>query len=98
MDAWGALASFMGIAVGTETDGLSLGLLRRDPLHGDLAASLTSLREDQGAPVAEVALRCPPGVTKAFVEKQLVDRTAAFHRATGTTIAVQVELPSGSRP
>ncbi len=98
MDAWGALASFMGIAVGTETDGLSLGLLRRDPLHGNLAASLTSLREDQGAPVAEVALRCPPGVTKAFVEKQLVDRTAAFHRATGTTIAVQVELPSGSRP
>ena len=98
MDSWGALASFTGIAVGTETDGLSLGLLRRDPLHGSLTASFTSLREDKGVPVAEVALRYPPGITRAFVEKQLADRTAAFHRATGATIAVQVALPGESRP
>jgi hypothetical protein len=90
MDAWGALASFTGIAVGTETDGLSLGLLRRDALHGDLAASFTSLREEKGAPAAEVTLRCPPGITRAFVEKQLADRTAAFQRATGAKIAVEI--------
>lgn len=93
LDTWGALASFTGFAVGTETDGLSLGLLRRDPLHGNLTASFASLREEKGAPVAEVTLRCPPGVTQAFVEKQLAGRTAAFRRATGATIAVQVELP-----
>jgi hypothetical protein len=98
MDAWGTLASFTGFAVGTETDGLSLGLLRRDPLHGNLTASFTSLREEKGAPVAEVTLRCPPGVTQTFIEKQLAGRTTAFHRATGATIAVQVELPTGKRP
>jgi hypothetical protein len=90
MDAWGALASFAGIAVGTETDGLSLGLLRRDALHGNLTASFTSLREEKGAPVAEVTLRCPPGITRELVEKQLADRTAAFQRATGATIAVAI--------
>jgi hypothetical protein len=98
MDAWGALASFTGFAVGTETDGLSLGLLRRDPLHGNLTASFTSLREEKGAPTAEVALRCPPAITKAFVETQVAGRTTAFRRATGATIAVQVELPAGKRP
>jgi hypothetical protein len=97
MDAWGALASFTGFAVGTETDGLSLGLLRRDPLHGNLTASFTALREEKGAPVAEVTLRYPPGVPQPFIEKQLAGRTAAFHRATGATIAVQVVLPGEPR-
>jgi hypothetical protein len=92
MDPWGALATFTGIAVGTETDGLSLGLARRDPAQGNLTAHLTSLREEKGAPVAEVSLRYPPGLAKAFVEKQLADRAAAFARRTGAKIAVQVDL------
>lgn len=97
MDPWGALATFTGIAVGTETDGLSLGLARRDPARGNLTAHLTSLREDKGAPVAEVALRYPPGLAKAFVEKQLADRAAAFARRTGATIAIQIDLKGGEQ-
>jgi hypothetical protein len=92
MDPWGALATFTGVAVGTETDGLSLGLARHDPAQGNLTAHLTSLREEKGDPVAEVSLRYPSGLAKTFAEKQLADRAAAFARRTGATIAIQVDL------
>jgi dipeptidase D len=92
MDSWGALASFTGIAVGTETNGLSLGLAHRDAVMGDLTTNLSFLREDKGTPVAEINIRYPRGIAKDFMEKQLADRAAAFARRAGATIAVQVDL------
>ena len=94
MDPWGALASFTGVAVGTETDGRSLGLAHRDPVMGELTSNLSFLREDKGAPVAEINVRYPRGIAKEAMEKQLADRAAVFGRRTGAAIAAQVNLTS----
>jgi succinyl-diaminopimelate desuccinylase len=94
MDPWGALAAFTGNAVGTETDGRSLGLGHRDAVMGDLTSNLSFLREDQGAPVAQVNIRYPRGIDKELMEKQLAGRAAAFSRQTGATIATDVNLAS----
>jgi dipeptidase D len=94
MDAWGALASFTGVAVGTQTNGTALGFARRDPVMGELTVNLSFLREDKGEPVAEINIRYPRGITKDTMEKQLADRTAAFARRTNAPIATTVNLTS----
>lgn len=94
MDPWGALTAFTGNAVGTETDGRSLGLGHRDAVMGELTSNLSFLREDQGAPVAQVNIRYPRGIDKELMEKQLAGRAAAFSRQTGATIATDVNLSS----
>ncbi len=94
MDPWGALASFTGIAVGTETNGTALGLAHRDPVMGELTANLSFLRDEKGTPVAEINIRYPRGIAKPEMEKQLADRTAAFTRRTGAGIAATVNLTS----
>ena len=92
MDAWGALATFTGIAVGTETNGRSLGIDHRDAVMGELTSNLSFLREDKGAPVAEVNVRVPRGLTKAQIEKQVAERTGVFSRRAGVTVIPEVEM------
>jgi predicted dipeptidase len=94
MDAWGALASFVGAAVGTETDGRSLGIQHVDPAMGALTSNLSFLLEENGAPVARINIRPPRGITKEQIEKSLAERAAAFSRRTGAAITTQTELPS----
>ncbi len=94
LDRWGALAAFVGGAVGTESDGRSLGLARRDPVMGELTANLSFLREKDGVPIAEVNIRQPQGVTKAEIEKSLAERVAIFDRASGAAIAAATEIAS----
>jgi dipeptidase D len=94
LDRWGALAAFVGGAVGTETDGRSLGIARRDPVMGELTANLSFLREKDGTPTAEVNIRPPQGVTKAAIEKSLAERIAVFDRASGAAVAAAVEIAS----
>jgi dipeptidase D len=94
LDPWGALASFTGIAVGTETNGAALGLAHRDAVMGELTSNLSFLREDKGAPVAEVNIRYPRGIDKKKMETQLADRAAAFTRKTGATVEAGVNLTS----
>jgi dipeptidase D len=94
MDPWGALAAFTGNAIGAETDARSLGLAHHDAVMGDLTSNLSFLREDQGAPIAQINIRYPKGIAKDFMEKQLAGRTAAFTGRTGATIATEVNLLS----
>jgi len=94
MDPWGALASFVGFAVGTETDGRSLGIQHADPAMGALTSSLSFLLEENGAPVARINIRAPRGITKEQIEKSLAERTAAFAKQTGATIATETALLS----
>jgi dipeptidase D len=94
LDAWGALSAFTGNAVGMETDGRSLGLGTRDTVMGELTSNLSFLREDQGAPIAQINIRYPRGITKDVIEKQLAGRAAAFSRSSGATIAADVNLTS----
>jgi acetylornithine deacetylase/succinyl-diaminopimelate desuccinylase-like protein len=94
MDPWGALAAFTGIAVGTETDGRSLGLAHRDPVMGELTSNFSFLREDQGAPIAQINIRYPRGIAKETIEKMLADRAAAFAKRSGASMATQVDLLS----
>ncbi|MBW8874529.1 MAG: Sapep family Mn(2+)-dependent dipeptidase [Acidobacteria bacterium] len=92
MDAWGALAAFTGIAVGTETNGRSLGIDHRDAVTGELTSNLSFLREDKGAPVAEVNVRTPRGLTKAQIEKSVAERTGVFSRRAAATVIPEVEI------
>ncbi|HEX4960480.1 MAG TPA: Sapep family Mn(2+)-dependent dipeptidase [Thermoanaerobaculia bacterium] len=94
MDAWGALASFTGIAVGTETDGRSLGIDHRDSLMGALTSNLSFLREDKGTPIAEVNIRVPRGIGKEEIEKKLAERTVVFTRRAGAAMTAEVEIAS----
>ncbi|HKI05280.1 MAG TPA: Sapep family Mn(2+)-dependent dipeptidase [Thermoanaerobaculia bacterium] len=94
MDPWGALAAFTGGAVGAETDGRSLGLAHRDAVMGDLTSNISFLREDQGAPIAQINIRYPRGIAKDLMEKQLAERTTAFSRRSGATMTAEVNLTS----
>jgi dipeptidase D len=94
MDSWGALASFVGVAVGTETDGRSLGIQHADPAMGALTSNLSFLLEENGASVARINIRVPRGITKERIEKSLAERAAAFSRQTGATIATETALLS----
>jgi dipeptidase D len=94
MDPWGALASFVGSAIGTETDGRSLGIQHVDPAMGALTTNLSFILEENGAPVARVNIRPPRGITKERIEKSLAERAAAFSRRTGATIATETALLS----
>jgi len=92
LDSWGALASFTGIAVGTETDGKSLGIAYRDALTGDMTANLSFVQDEKGVPTAHVNIRRPRGITKEAILKAAGDRTATFARRTGATIAIESDL------
>ena len=92
LDAWGALAAFTGVAVGTETNGRSLGLDHRDAVMGELTSNLSFLRDDKGTPVAEVNIRVPRGIDKARIEKQVAERTGVFSRRAGAQIVPEVVM------
>jgi predicted dipeptidase len=92
MDAWGALAAFTGIAVGTETNGRSLGIDHRDAVMGELTSNLSFLRDDKGTPVAEVNIRVPRGIDKPRIEKQVAERTGVFSRRAGAQIVPEVVM------
>ena len=90
MDPWGALAAFTGIAVGTETNGRSLGIAHRDEVMGELTANLSFLREDKGTPIAEINIRAPRGITKEEIASRLAERSAVFARQSGATVTAEV--------
>ncbi|MFP5288889.1 MAG: Sapep family Mn(2+)-dependent dipeptidase, partial [Thermoanaerobaculia bacterium] len=92
MDAWGALASFVGVAVGTETDGRSLGIQHVNPAMGALTCNLSFLLEENGAPIARLNIRPPRGIAREQIEKSLAERTAAFLRRTGAPITAETDL------
>jgi hypothetical protein len=91
LDDWGSLASFMGTAVGLETDGASLGIAHTDPVMGPLTSSFVYLLEE-GKPTARVNVRVPRGITKPEMETSLAERTAAFQAKYGGQIAATVQL------
>jgi predicted dipeptidase len=92
LDAWGALASFTGVAVGTETNGRSLGIDHRDAVMGELTSSLAFLRDDKGTPIAEVNIRVPRGINQQQIEKQVAERTGVFSRRAAAQIVPKVVL------
>ncbi len=92
MDPWGALAAFTGIAVGTETNGHSLGIDHRDAVMGELTSNLSFLRDEKGAPLAEVNIRVPRGIDKTRIEKQVTERTSVFSRRAAAQIVPEVEM------
>jgi dipeptidase D len=93
-DARGALATFVGVAVGTETNGNALGIAHRDPAMGDLTSSLAFLVEEEAAPVARINIRVPRGITRDEMVQRIGERTAAFEKRTGAGIAAEVTLAS----
>ena len=93
-DARGALATFVGLALGTETNGNALGIAHRDPGMGDLTVSLAFLAEEEGDPVARINLRVPRGITRDEIARRIDERAAAFEKRAGAGIAAEVTLPS----
>jgi dipeptidase D len=92
LDAWGSLASFMGTAVGLETDGASLGIARNDPVIGPLTSCLVYLLEEEGKPAARVNIRVPRGITQPEMEASLAERASAFQTKGGGKVATSVQL------
>jgi dipeptidase D len=94
MDAWGALAAFTGSVIGTEMDGRSLGVAHHDEVMGSLTSNLSFLREDQGAPIAEINLRVPRGLSNEEITKRIAARAADFQKRTGAVMTMDSKLLS----
>jgi hypothetical protein len=94
LDRWGALAAFLGIAIGTETTGASLGIAAHDLDGTLLSVILISCQEVAGAPQALLEVRLSPHLSSARLEAPLHERTAAFTRRTG----VPMDLTIAPRP
>jgi dipeptidase D len=92
LDPPGALATFIGTALGTETDGQSLGLLHHDAETSNLTANLSLFKEEKGQPAAVVNIRTPRGLPKAEIERRLAERTTLFAKRAGIPMTVQVEI------
>ena len=95
LDPPGALATFLGNALGTETDGQSLGLLHHDDETGNLTANLSLFKEEKGLPPipeAVVNIRPPRGLPKPEIERRLAERTSLFAKRTGIPMTVEVEI------
>ncbi|HSN85203.1 MAG TPA: M20/M25/M40 family metallo-hydrolase, partial [Thermoanaerobaculia bacterium] len=86
MDAWGALASFVGKHVRTETDGRTLGIATHDEGIGDLTVNLSFLREMEGRPAAQINLRVPRGITN----EEIQGRVTAKAKALGVEVESQL--------
>jgi predicted dipeptidase len=94
MDARGALTSFVASTVSTETDGRSLGIATHDEGIGDLTVNLSFLREKEGAPVAEINLRVPRGISNEEIQRRVTAKAAEFQKRTGAAVEVQSALLS----
>ena len=92
MDAWGALASFIGNHVRTETDGRTLGIATHDEGIGDLTVNLSFLRELEGRPAAQINLRVPRGITNEEIQSRVTAKAKAFGQPHGAPVEVQSEL------
>jgi dipeptidase D len=94
MDAWGALASFVGNHVRTETDGRTLGIATHDDGIGDLTVNLSFLRELEGRPAAQINLRVPRGITNEEIQSRITAKTQAFREKSGAPVEVESALLS----
>lgn len=94
LDAWGALATFVGTAVGTETNGKSLGIAHTDEAMGALTSNLSFVLDEEGAPVARVNIRVPRGIAPEKITQEIASRAAAFSQQNGATVASRVEMSS----
>lgn len=96
LDAWGALAKFVGSHAGMETDGRSLGIAHDHPVMGPLTSALVFLMEEKTeevpAPAARINIRVPQGIDQKQIEGRLAEKVAAF-RDGKIVPAVQVFGP-----
>lgn len=94
MDAWGALASFVGNHVRTETNGRALGIATHDDGIGDLTVNLSFLRELEGRPAAQINLRVPRGITNEEIQSRVTARAKDFSQKHGAAVEVESALLS----
>lgn len=94
LDPWGALATFVGTAVGTETHGKSLGIGHTDEAMGALTSSLSFVQDDKGTPVARINIRVPRGIAPEKITQEIATRAGAFSQQNGATVVSQVEMSS----
>jgi dipeptidase D len=94
LDPWGALATFVGTAVGTETDGKSLGIAHTEEAMGALTSSLSFVQDDKGTPVARINIRVPRGIAPEKITQEIATRASAFGQQNGAPIVSQVEMSS----
>jgi acetylornithine deacetylase/succinyl-diaminopimelate desuccinylase-like protein len=97
-DAWGRLVSFLGQAIGTETDGAALGVALRDEVMGELTVNLATIGEEggeeDGRPVAGVNLRVPRGLSEGEIGERVAARAAALAGEGRPPVATEFRLLS----
>jgi len=86
--AWDRLMRFAAVAIGTETDGRSLGLARTDPVLGPLTLNLALLDEDPGGrPRLRASVRVPRGLDAETLKTQV-----AAHVAADAALELEIEM------
>lgn len=94
LDPWGALVTFLGQHVGTETDGASFGLRHQHPVLGALTVSLAFLEAADGVPQARLNTRVPTGLSAAEHDRRVRTKAAAFTKKTGAQVTATAALLS----
>lgn len=79
MNQWGALTKFVGMHIGTETNGTSLGIAHSDSEMGDLTINLGVMRLDAGVPTAFINPRVPKGISSSQIDSIVWARADAFN-------------------
>ncbi len=92
-DGWGRLVAFLGGAIGTETDGHTLGVALHDEVIGDLTVNLAIVGEEEGRPVARINLRVPRGLTEAEIGRRVAARATLAGEET-PSVATEFRLLS----
>jgi hypothetical protein len=92
LDRWGALTTFVGIAIGTETDGASLGIAFHDPdTRAALTVTFLSMQDLPAGPRARFDVQLAPRQPPARLLAPLRDRTTVFARRSGVAIELDLE-------
>lgn len=94
LDRWGALVTFLGQAVGTETDGASLGLRHAHPVMGPLTVSLALLETADGVPQARLNTRVPAGLSAKEHERRVKERASRFGKKSKVQLTASAALLS----
>lgn len=94
LDRWGALVKFLGLAVGTETDGASLGIRHSHSVMGPLTVSLAFLETADGVPQARLNTRVPAGLSAKEHERRINESAARFAKKSGAKVVATAAMLS----
>lgn len=87
----GALISFIGTHIGTEINGVSLGIAHSDSLLGELTYNLAVITKDTHGVFVRSSIRIPRGITGEEIASRIRQKVESFNLHSKTRITVEFQ-------